>query len=109
VAGIEGVTSIEGGELLFREARGVRKGCIVEIGSYRGRSTVCLACGSRKGEGKEIFSIETHKRFNGALGAECGPEDSKHFYKSMIFTKSYDLVSLVNLSSKVASKYWNKK
>jgi hypothetical protein len=30
--------------LLFTLARGIVHGCIVEVGSYRGRSTVALAC-----------------------------------------------------------------
>lgn len=35
--------------------------CIVEIGSYQGKSTYCLAQGSMKGYGVEIFSVDPHK------------------------------------------------
>jgi predicted O-methyltransferase YrrM len=45
----EGMTSLADAELLFQLARECREGCIVEVGSYRGRSTVALALGTQGG------------------------------------------------------------
>jgi hypothetical protein len=45
----EGATSLADAELLFQLAGECDEGCIVEIGSSRGRSTVALALGTQGG------------------------------------------------------------
>ncbi len=47
----QGYINFAEAELLYRLAFGARDGCIVEVGSYRGRSTVALARGSLDGDG----------------------------------------------------------
>ena len=42
---------------------------IVEIGSYRGRSTIALALGSR---GASVFAVDPHEHLTGPLGGEFG-------------------------------------
>src|SRR5437868_8006845 len=62
-------------ELLFLEglAREVQPPeCIVEVGSYRGRSTAALAAGSRAGGGAAVYAIEPHEQFTGVLGGQFG-------------------------------------
>jgi len=55
----EGFLSPEEGEFLYRRARACPgQGAIVEIGSWKGRSTVCLAAGAR--EGIKIYAIDPH-------------------------------------------------
>ena len=45
----EGMVSFDEAVLLYYLAREVRSGCIVEVGSYRGRSSVFLGRGSLDG------------------------------------------------------------
>jgi MMP 1-O-methyltransferase len=58
---VPGWLSDEEGEALYdlaRECTG--KGVIVEIGSWKGKSTICLARGSRAGSGVRVFAVDPH-------------------------------------------------
>jgi predicted O-methyltransferase YrrM len=47
--------------ILYRLARGCAgRGVIVEIGSWQGKSTVCLGAGSQAGKGSKIYAIDPH-------------------------------------------------
>src|SRR5947208_12926468 len=96
-------------ELLFLEglAREVQPPeCVVEVGSYRGRSTAALAAGSRAGGGAAVYAIEPHEQFTGVLGGQFGPEDRKHFFQNMLHAGATAEVRLVNLSSDVIAPGW---
>ncbi len=61
IADVPGWLTDEEGEALFdlaRECTG--RGVIVEIGSWKGKSTICLGVGSRAGNGVRIFAIDPH-------------------------------------------------
>lgn len=45
---------------LYRLAKGCYKGCIVEIGSYKGKSTMFLAAGSKAGRFAKVYAIDPH-------------------------------------------------
>ena len=46
---------------LFELARGCTgRGAIVELGSWRGRSTICLALGSKEGSGVPVVAVDRH-------------------------------------------------
>lgn len=94
--------------LLFKLASEVSSGCIVEIGSYRGRSTVCLALGSQENSRLPVYAIEPHEQFMGMLGGEFGPKDRCAFFRNIVRTGVCEIVRLVNLNSETASKGWNK-
>lgn len=102
-----GMVSLDVAELLYSLARDVDVGVIVEVGSYRGRSTVALALGARAGHGAPVFAIEPHEAFQGALGGEFGPEDRGFFYRAMLRSEAYREVRLVNLKSKVVAPCWD--
>ena len=58
---VEGWLSVGEGRTLFQLAAAVPKGCaIVEIGSWKGKSTVWLAAGSKAGSGAKVYSIDPH-------------------------------------------------
>lgn len=58
---LPGWLSYEEGETLYRLAKGCTgRGVIVEIGSWRGKSTTCLGLGSRAGRGVKIFAVDRH-------------------------------------------------
>ena len=102
----EGMTSLAEAKLLYELAREVRKGCIVEVGSYRGRSTVALGRGSLDGHGVPVFAIEPHQTFTGVLGGRFGPADAGAFHRAMLETGCYHVVRLVNLSSEQVAPGW---
>jgi hypothetical protein len=102
----EGMTSFEEVKLLYELAREVRGGCIVEVGAYRGRSTVALGRGSLDGYGVPVFAIEPHQTFTGVLGGRFGPADAGAFYKAILETGCYHVVRLVSLSSEQVARDW---
>ncbi len=58
---VEGWLTREEGELLYRLARRCTgRGVIVEIGSYKGRSTIWLAKGAQAGAGVPVYAIDPH-------------------------------------------------
>jgi predicted O-methyltransferase YrrM len=72
VADVEGWISDAQARRLFHQARGVRPpGRIVEIGSYRGRSTIVLARGAPDGVG--VVAIDPH------AGTDRGPQEIRGY------------------------------
>src|SRR4051794_20320161 len=104
----QGMTSFKEVSLLYELAREAKVGCIVEVGSYRGRSTVALGLGSLDGNRVPVFAIDPHEEFRGVLGGQFGPEDRGAFFRAMLDTACYQVVRLVNLSSEVVASQWTK-
>jgi len=58
---LPGWLSYEEGETLYELAKACRgRGVIVEIGSWRGKSTMCLGLGSKAGNRVPIYAIDPH-------------------------------------------------
>jgi MMP 1-O-methyltransferase len=58
---VPGWLTDEEGEALYDLARACTgRGAIVEIGSWKGKSTVCLALGSREGASVPVYAIDPH-------------------------------------------------
>lgn len=106
VKNIRGWLSAREAALLYREAAAVEQGCVVEIGSFRGRSTTALALGVRAGHKVPVYAIEPHEPFTGPLGGDFGPEDRGAFFRNMMRNKLYRHVRLVNLPSRVVAPRW---
>ena len=61
IADVPGWLTDEEGEALYELARACTgKGVIVEIGSWKGKSTICLGRGSRAGASVRIYAIDPH-------------------------------------------------
>jgi MMP 1-O-methyltransferase len=61
IADVPGWLTDEEGEALYELAsRCTGRGAIVEIGSWKGKSTICLGLGTRSGNGVPIFAIDPH-------------------------------------------------
>ena len=61
VKNIEGWLSYNEGKLLYKLARNDNtEGVIVEIGSWRGKSTICLAMGSKDNKSTQVYAIDPH-------------------------------------------------
>jgi predicted O-methyltransferase YrrM len=59
--GVDGWFGSREGRLLYRLASEADPvGCIVEIGSWQGRSTIWLAAGAMAGRGARVFAIDPH-------------------------------------------------
>jgi hypothetical protein len=104
--GTEGMISFDEAVLLYKLARSARSGCIVEIGSYRGRSTIFLGRGSIDGMNVPVFAVDPHASFTGILGGIFGCQDRSEFYRTMLANGCSGIVSLINLSSELFSEQW---
>ena len=61
IADVPGWLTEEEGQALYDLARACTgKGVIVEIGSWKGKSTVCLGLGSQEGSSVPVYSIDPH-------------------------------------------------
>ena len=61
ISDIPGWLTDEEADALYELARACRgDGVIVEIGSWKGKSTICMGLGSRAGEGVRIFAVDPH-------------------------------------------------
>jgi len=61
IADVPGWLTEAEGEALYDLARACTgKGVIVEIGSWKGKSTVCLGLGSQEGSSVPVYSIDPH-------------------------------------------------
>jgi predicted O-methyltransferase YrrM len=104
-----GLVSAAEADLLYGLARDVSEGVIVEIGAYRGRSSVALARGSRAGSRVPVFAVDPHARFQLHAGAPVrGPKDRAAFFRTMLRTGCYRDVRLINLSSEEITPGWTR-
>lgn len=105
---VEGhLSEAEAGALARLAAAVPRDAQIVEIGSYRGRSTIALALGSRSGAGASVYAVDPHVEFTGPLGGRFGPADRQAFYRNLADAGLGDLVALVALESVAAARAWD--
>lgn len=102
----EVMVSFDEAMLLYFLARESKNGCIVEVGSYRGGSTVFLGKGSIDGFNAPVYAIDPHKSFIGVLGGVFGPKDRTVFYRAMLENECSEIVSLINLSSELFCTSW---
>lgn len=108
--GVEGSLTPGEARLLFSCARGVAGGdSIVEIGSYRGRSTIALGAGSRAGSSVPVFAVDPHVPCRGVKGRQFGPEDLAEFYANVVAAKLGEIIRTVALSSSDAAKAWSER
>ena len=93
---VEGMIDADESALLYRLAVQAQ-GAIVEIGSYRGLSTIVLAFGARAGAGGPVYAIDPHEEFTEPSGFHFGHEDAAVFMRNMLNAKVADVVRMVQL------------
>ena len=81
--------------------------CVVEIGNFRGRSTVALGFGAQRGRGARVYSIDPHADFTGARGGRFGSEDQAQLYANLARTGVGAQVHVVGLGSVETSRAWS--
>jgi len=110
VSKIEGWLTDEEGKLLYKLAKSCTgKGVIVEIGSYKGRSTIWLAEGSKAGNRVKVYAIDPHtgstehRRMYGKVWTF--PE----FVRNIKMRGLDDIVVPIVKTSEDAERCWNQK
>lgn len=106
ILSIPGSTDSEEVSLLYEVARHVTRGCIVEVRSAKGRSTVALALGAKSGAWVAVYAIEPHEHFQRVLGGVFTPRNRATFFGSLLRSDTIEIVRLVNLSSEVVAPGW---
>lgn len=105
---IEGWLKDSEGELLYNLARNCTgRGVIVEIGSWKGRSTVWLGLGSKSGRKTNVYAIDNHVH-TGKYAGIPKSETLKEFRKNMKTAKIDKIVTHIVKSSADAAAKFNK-
>jgi len=102
-ADLEGQLAIEEAHWLLRAASGRRS--IVEIGSYRGKSTVLLAIGCADVEGR-VTAIDPHLPAPGARSGAYTPEDERLLRDACARHGVQDRVDHWVMTSREARPHW---
>lgn len=105
----EGWLTEKEGEFLYDTAKKcMGKGVILEIGSWKGRSTVCLALGSKTGKGVKIYSIDPHI---GGIEQKMFLDNKssfEEFKRNMKKAEVEDIIKSIVKTSKEAVDDWNR-
>lgn len=104
---VEGQITENEARRLFSLARGVPAGLtIVEIGTYRGRSTAALAFGSLNSKSVPVFAVDPHLPYVGPKGGVYGSTDQAALYANLTRLGIGTLVTVIGLSSRRAAAAW---
>ena len=106
LSGVEGWLSLEDAVFLC-ESTIRASGPVVEIGAFRGRSTIALALGART-SGSLVYSIDPHAEFVGVFGGHFVPADREAYYRNLIKSGLAMYAALVNLPSVQVAVCWQK-
>ncbi len=79
---------------------------VVEIGSYRGNSTIALAEGSAAGNRVRVYAVDPHVPFVGVKGGVFGPADQAALYRNLSTFGVGELVAVVCLPSATVARAW---
>lgn len=105
-ANVRGFLSVDEAELLYRLASEVpSNGVIVEIGSYQGRSTICLGMGAKRANAS-VYAIDPHEDFKISDDVSYGMENHAALLRNLIAYDVADVVRVVALPSLDAVMAW---
>lgn len=100
IKNVEGCLSVKEGILLYKLAKKIPKDCsIVEIGSWKGKSTICMALGSYDGNLAKVYAIDPHNNnFN----------TYEEFIENIREFNVYDIITPIVSTSEKAACDFNK-
>lgn len=109
VVDIEGWLSDREARFLYREAqRASADGVILEIGSFKGKSTVCLAMGSSEGNKCQVYALDPHV---GGIEQDMwmkGRSSFEDFKTNIAKARVEDVVTPIIRKSQEAATGWDK-
>jgi predicted O-methyltransferase YrrM len=106
IQAIEGLISEAEAECLFKLARNCN-GTIVEIGSWKGKSTVCLALGSKAGGKGKVFAIDPHQGLCNEITGQYTPDNTEPIFRENIKQAQVDdIVIPLVMKSEEAARGW---
>src|SRR3990167_2281883 len=106
VHAIHGFLSVDEAELLYRLASEVpANGNIIEVGSFQGRSTVCLGLGAKQA-GAWGYSIDPHDDYQVNGTTHYGVENHAALLKNLVEFEVADTVRVIALPSFSAVMVW---
>ncbi|ATZ60929.2 MAG: class I SAM-dependent methyltransferase [Methanosarcinales archaeon Met12] len=103
----EGWLTDEEGKTLYNLAKSCKgKGVIVEIGSWKGKSTICLGNGSKEGDKIKIFAIDPHTGSSEQQKMFGKVDTFEEFKKNIKNAKVGDIIlPLVKTSEEAANNF----
>jgi len=105
---VDGMTRKSEMQLLYELALNAKDGCIVEIGTCFGSSTVALGHGVKAaGNGVPVYAIDPYTHFVGGSGREYGPRDRIPLYKNLLRAGVAEEVWLIQLKSDQVARCWS--
>jgi len=109
VFSIGGWLTKEEGKFLYESAKKLSKNAnIIEIGSWKGRSTICFGMGVRDGNGATIYAIDPHKGSSEHIKRFGKIDTYKEFLNNINTAGIEKFVVPIKATSEEAAKDFNK-
>ena len=106
-AELEGWLSVPEGAVLFDLATMVPSPLvIIEVGSYRGKSTTALALGARPGV--RVYAFDPHEKHVGSNGGVYGPGDLVAFNETMRRANTFATIFPMSCGTDLVAGSWKK-
>jgi len=83
--------------IFYSYAKEAEGGCIVELGTYRGRGAVALALGTRDGNKLKVYTIDDYVERQGWIGEPYGPDDKETFFENIKTVGLEDDITLLQM------------
>ena len=84
-------------DIFYSYAKQAEEGCIVELGTYRGRGAVALALGTRDGHGLKVYTVDDYSGRKGWIGEPYGPDDKVAFLENIKVAKLESDITLLQM------------
>jgi len=84
-------------DIFYSYAREAEGGCIVELGTYRGRGAIALALGTRDGNKLRVYTIDDYVERKGWIGEPYGPDDKDAFIANVKAAGLEDDITLLQM------------
>jgi len=104
---VEGFFSSHYGETVYNYARECKGGVIVEIGSWKGRSTCYMAHGSKQGNEVKVYAVDPFEGSDEHKEFLDGKSTFDEFITNIKKLKVDDIITPMRMSSEEASKQIN--
>ena len=101
---LSGMIDPHDAQMLYDHARRAAHG-IVEIGSYRGQSTITLALGTRAGQDVPVWAVDPHEPYT-TSAHHYATGNRGYFMRQVLDAGVDETVRLVNLPSLRAARAW---